>query len=436
MCGIAGFCRHPDDHFNANTLSRNLLLEIEERGRDATGAAWRDRRGKLVLQKYDVKASDFVPRLALDKRAPVAVLHTRLATQGSPSNNDNNHPIPARHITGVHNGMVSNDWELFADIKGYKRQAQVDSEAIFATLSEVDESFTVKDALESIEARMALAWLDETDNHPDVLHLARGDGSPLVVGQSHNGTLIFASTKKAVVNAAESVGLELPYIEEMKEGVRYTVFQGRIIHVENFEPKPQYYTYSYTPARSTNGVLGVPKTSYTTPTSAKQASYVSTWAGNVLDMKYLDVDCDIPLMSYNQVSKSYVERDKAVGQWVEDHAYDPTTGEAIEDRKVYAKAAARGAFLRPGSWVTTYVKDEICDAQVYRMPKTFPNGDYVLRVIMPVSDDRGEYIGMEGVFLARTAAELDGADFYLTATDEDNDFKSTDETTKEVTTNA
>lgn len=408
MCGIAGFCRHPDDNFNANTLAKELLLGIEERGRDATGAAWRDRHGETIVQKYDINATKFTPLLALDKRAPVAVLHTRLATQGDPSNNLNNHPIRAEHIVGIHNGMVSNDWELFADAKNYHRQGRVDSEAIFATIARVDDKFTLTDALEAPEARMALAWLDDHDTRDEVLHIARGDGSPLVVGQTHAGTLIFASTEKAVLRGAKAVGLDLPYLEEVGEGEYFTVFQGRIVNVEKFAPRPQFYSYSYS-NRKSSGVL-IPSGSTTTTTTR---ATTGTFGGDYLDMKYLDVDTPITLMPYKDAAELNKTRDRNVSAWVEDHTHDVQTGEALSDHDIFEQAAQQGAFLRPGSWVTTYVKDEVCDAQVYRMPRTFPEGDYILRVLIPVTDVAGEVIGLEAVFLARSAFQLEGEDMHI-----------------------
>ena len=42
MCGIAGFCINDADHKKLKTrsIAKSLLLAIQERGEDATGAAW------------------------------------------------------------------------------------------------------------------------------------------------------------------------------------------------------------------------------------------------------------------------------------------------------------------------------------------------------------------------------------------------------------
>ena len=57
-----------------------------------------------------------------------------MQTKGTHRNNLNNHPITAKNVVGVHNGMVYNDDELFkkySDEKYIERAGQVDSEAFF-----------------------------------------------------------------------------------------------------------------------------------------------------------------------------------------------------------------------------------------------------------------------------------------------------------------
>ena len=97
MCGIAGFSLNPDENIDARNLSIELLRGIETRGRHATGVAVAIRNA-VQVQKAALPASDFVRTLDLDAAATTAILHTRYATQGSPKNPVNNHPIRSGNI--------------------------------------------------------------------------------------------------------------------------------------------------------------------------------------------------------------------------------------------------------------------------------------------------------------------------------------------------
>ena len=54
----------------------------------------------------------------LPRDARTVILHTRFATQGSTSDNRNNHPVisPEGNIALVHNGVISNDHLLRGDL--------------------------------------------------------------------------------------------------------------------------------------------------------------------------------------------------------------------------------------------------------------------------------------------------------------------------------
>lgn len=239
MCGLAGFSLSRDERVDAKALAGALLLGIENRGRHATGAAFTE-NGETYVQKHAVTAHEFVPHLNMRPDVRVALLHTRYATQGSVTNNANNHPIDIGGIVGIHNGCLSNDDELFARLPVGVRRAKVDSEAIFATLYYGREKPTA--ALTRLRGSAAVAWLvPHTD--PDLLHLARVEHSPLVCAVTEAGSFLFASTASALREAATKARVTLLGVPfELPEGLYLQVRHGQVIakHVfGDYERRPR-----------------------------------------------------------------------------------------------------------------------------------------------------------------------------------------------------
>lgn len=251
MCGIAGYCLNPKHYANISTsdLAGQMLYDIEHRGQHATGAAWiNPHTGRRVISKAPTSATKFVPKAGerLCAGAPTAILHTRWATQGSPSNNSNNHPIPRGKIVLTHNGHISNDDELFKQL-GVPRVAQVDSEAVAALVAFA--AGKPWEILSEIYGTAALAWIKQHD--PRTLHLARVNSSPLWIGQSNTGSLFYGSTRETVENAAIMTDCELDWTHEAAEGEYFKVRDGAITEYQTFKPAKRQTSY-YRPSYSTD----------------------------------------------------------------------------------------------------------------------------------------------------------------------------------------
>lgn len=264
MCGIAGASLSPKDQVNAKRIAKAMLLEIEHRGRDATGFAFRDSNGQFQVHKRDIDATQFVKRnLCLPKDSRTFIMHTRFATQGDPMFNENNHPILTAGIVGVHNGHVSNDWELFRDIDDALaltrpdsiRIGEVDSEAVFALLGYLDyDGDKAPKLLEKVRGGAAVAWMNAADES-DALYLARLNSSPLIIGETDSGSLLFASTQEAVEAGANVAGLTLKMIRDIPEGTYMRVLDGEYVDVRMFEPAKWYSsTYNYIGKSPTKGI--------------------------------------------------------------------------------------------------------------------------------------------------------------------------------------
>ncbi len=237
MCGIAGYCLDAKHYSRIATsdLAGQMLYDIEHRGQHATGAAWiNPRTGRRVISKAATSATNFVPKAGarLCEGATTAILHTRWATQGSPSNASNNHPIPRGKIVLTHNGHISNDTELFKQL-GVPRIGQVDSEAAAALIAFADGK--PWEILSELYGTAALAWVAQHD--PRTLHLARVNSSPLWLAQASTGSLFYGSTKETVENAAIMTDCEIDWLHEAAEGEYFRVRDGHIMEYQTFKPR-------------------------------------------------------------------------------------------------------------------------------------------------------------------------------------------------------
>lgn len=230
MCGIAGFNLADGDigRIDSRKLARLLLLEIQVRGRHATGASWIGRNGDKEMTVWYAKqpgpATAFMPMIDNVPRAcRNVILHTRYATQGSPKIEANNHPIVVPGIVGVHNGHISNDNEIIRAYGG-ERDGEVDSEAAFRLIAGAEN---VIDELPRLRGRVALGWINL--DAPRTLHLARLTGSPLAIGQTREGSTVFASTAPLLRTACKLAGVKLDFITEVDEMTYMRVSRG-IIH--------------------------------------------------------------------------------------------------------------------------------------------------------------------------------------------------------------
>lgn len=200
ICGIAGFyLRDPDLKVDKDSLLDFMLLCIEHRGRDATGfVAVGDE--SIEWHKASCDAKTFCQyRRWVPSDARIVLGHTRYATQGLPEFVENNHPLKRGPFYIVHNGHVNNDKELFTK-SDRSRYGRVDSEAIAARLSSMEDLSRLNEVMEEIDGHAAVAAVQE--GKPDHLVVAKGKSSPLWV---YDGRVIvmFASTKEAIVKAHE-----------------------------------------------------------------------------------------------------------------------------------------------------------------------------------------------------------------------------------------
>ena len=152
------------------------------------GYAYRSPGAPIAVHKQRSGATALLERISVPEEATKLLVHVRDFTKGHPSLSANNHPIRHGAVVGIHNGIITNDDELFAQHRIARAEPgmSVDSEIIFA-LAELSRGRTAA-ALQELYGSMAAAWLDEGRSE---LVLARGLGRPLWIGHTKS-ELFFA----------------------------------------------------------------------------------------------------------------------------------------------------------------------------------------------------------------------------------------------------
>lgn len=173
MCGIIGLLSYgKKSNTEENTrqevmrfLTTELLIQTEERGKDATGISTLFNDGDFMCQKMGIPASEFVFRHGgketdyngymklwedYDKPARIILAHCRKSSVGNTINNGNNHPVRVGNICVVHNGTLSNHHKIFENL-GIKRDNDVDTEAIAQLLKHYTDDGKLPWTIESLK---------------------------------------------------------------------------------------------------------------------------------------------------------------------------------------------------------------------------------------------------------------------------------------------
>jgi glucosamine--fructose-6-phosphate aminotransferase (isomerizing) len=240
MCGLFGFSRnvraeHPEWASDAFVA---LGMLAEERGADSAGVALFGPSGPINVvtptiqgdvtdggcrvvkgqgRFTDVWRTDLLPDL---DRAPVALGHTRWATQGTPDHLVNAGPLLVGSLAGTHNGDVE-----AADLRGRfalpASAGGTDSEVIFQALA---AGHRPEEVLSALHGRAALAWVDRT--RPGCLHLARGALSPLCVAVDGEGNVYWASNPGWFRTVAQVTYVTFRSAVMLREGTFLTIEAG------------------------------------------------------------------------------------------------------------------------------------------------------------------------------------------------------------------
>lgn len=239
MCGIAGFSLTPNSKVKTRQLANALLTVIEDRGYMASGFAYQ--AGSHMGYYKSATPGSMLSLKSLPKDARHVILHTRLATHGSVTDNRNNHPVmsPSENIALVHNGVIYNHKEVRLKIDG--DLPDVDTSVIPAVIEQLGV-----ESLDVLDGDAAIAWFDRKQHN--TLHLARYQHSPLVMCQIEDGSFIFASTEQLLWKVLIQLDLMPTWMETANELDYFTIRDGVVLSSMTL-PAPKvtetYYDYGY-----------------------------------------------------------------------------------------------------------------------------------------------------------------------------------------------
>ena len=212
MCGIFGAIVRDSNQLGDNKLTNlvnTLFVLSETRGKEAAGIAIRT-DSSIEIYKDAKNAKSFVKtdkfkKVLKDSFEKVHtgndifsfIGHSRLVTNGAHSNNNNNQPLATNNQIAVHNGIITNEselWELNSDLK---KETDLDTEILlkffdkqFQKNKNIDES--LKKTFSFIKGTASVASFIKDS---PFLWLATNTGSIYFHSSKNNSVFIFASEK-------------------------------------------------------------------------------------------------------------------------------------------------------------------------------------------------------------------------------------------------
>lgn len=217
MCGIIAMVGRVREGEWAEThsLMSNLLVASMERGIDATGFAAvtssldRPFNHKLLTAKAPMPADEFVATNPFWQnlkrmRCCSVIGHVRAATNGSPSDNRNNHPFigrTAKHggFSLVHNGVLHQPKET-ADRLSLKLTTDCDSELAEKLVSATgDFAMGLHKCLIELKGSMALVLVEHRSG---TIWAVRDNGRPLWVCRLRAGSRTIIASTPGIISKA------------------------------------------------------------------------------------------------------------------------------------------------------------------------------------------------------------------------------------------
>lgn len=221
MCGIFGLIVHQKSAWEPGLIKKSLmtLAELSEsRGKDSSGFAFRSEADKTIRVirasmpisvlmndgEFARELNDHLidTRLREDvstHRVFTAIGHSRLVTNGTQLNDENNQPVVKDGLVGVHNGIIVNVDELWQTIPMGQRKYDIDTEVMFSLFRYFDKTYnsstlSISKTIQQIVGTVSTGFFIDNKNE---LVLATNNGSLYILSNFKN-VLLFASERHII----------------------------------------------------------------------------------------------------------------------------------------------------------------------------------------------------------------------------------------------
>jgi len=228
MCGIFGLVINKNSNFTRQTIKDicdNLFLYSATRGKESAGIAFHNGKNIKIIKKAgspysfikDKKYENVFKESYFEFENENSISscfsligHSRLVTNGFQYQDFNNQPVVTNEIVGIHNGIITNEQELWEKNKDLKRQFNVDTEIFlkllnknFSQTNDLEE--TSFKTFESIKGSASIASYFSKSNY---LLLGTNTGSIFYIKDIDNKFFIFASERFILKKLAKSKPLK------------------------------------------------------------------------------------------------------------------------------------------------------------------------------------------------------------------------------------
>lgn len=203
MCGIFGLIQL-ERNKSSEKIFRNLFILSESRGKEAAGFAIKGTE-KIKVFKTPYPASVLVKTKVYNNEISfvkdntnvpfIGIGHSRLVTNGYEHFDENNQPVVKNGMIVIHNGIIVNQNELWAQYGQENRDSELDSELIPTIITkELDEGIGFGEAFGKLFSKInGMTNIALFSNKYNNLILATNNGSIYYCNNLQKGMFVFAS---------------------------------------------------------------------------------------------------------------------------------------------------------------------------------------------------------------------------------------------------
>ena len=255
MCGVFGFINQKESNEPQKTwdLIEKLFLLSEARGKESSGLALesmdhsyiikRPLPARKLLQSKEFKALKKQIGNSITQAGLRLVAHSRLVTNGPQFNNKNNQPYFDDNVSIVHNGIITNDKDLF-EMYELSRETELDTELFCKLFTKfIKEGVTPSGAVDKvfglIEGTASIGLISRSFHG---LTLGTNNGS-LYHAEILDGSLrVFASEKYILLQALSLIFGEIPAINKAVNNTSETFMPQELGDLKRFKKLHKYRT--------------------------------------------------------------------------------------------------------------------------------------------------------------------------------------------------